>query len=61
MNPSHHGPSKLTGASLQAARLDGCTCDPDVKTTEDMSGVMHIQILHDDWCALLQARAAQWN
>lgn len=61
MNPSHHGPSKLTGASLQAVRLDGCTCQPDVELTEEYPGVMRLQIMHDSWCSLIQAQAAQWN
>jgi hypothetical protein len=34
-----------------AARVEGCTCDPDV----DLSNPPHAHISHDDWCALLRA------
>ena len=36
-------------AALMAARVSGCTCDPEI----DLEGIA-ATVYHDDWCALLR-------
>ena len=43
------------------ARLQGCTCHPDVEVTEDAPRLYRGDIAHDPDCRLLLSKAAPWN
>jgi hypothetical protein len=40
---------------VHAARLQGCTCDVDVRICEDDGVIVDVQARHDAWCPLLRA------
>lgn len=42
---------QAVAAALVAARIGGCTCDPDIRiTAESGAGDYSIGVAHDDWC-----------
>jgi hypothetical protein len=49
-----YDPERMTAheAVLTAARLAGCTCNPDIELAEPP----HAHVRHDNWCALLRAQ-----
>lgn len=48
---------------LAVARLQGCTCEPEITTTTDaeLTNLHHSTIAHDSWCPLLMARSSSTN
>lgn len=57
-NPPSRDLSSL-GAAL--ARAHGCTCRPDVTTTRDKYGIVHVTVAHDACCPLIAHKVARWN
>ncbi len=66
-NRPHRRPAKrvtadqIRAAALDASRLAGCDCTPELTLTPDDDGMYRCQVGHDPWCALLQRRSAPWN
>lgn len=52
---------ELKAAIVAAARLAGCTCQPEVTIRTEAPDIHHGAVAHDKWCALLQRKAAPWN
>lgn len=48
-------------AALMFARLQGCTCTPDVTIERHAEGIAYARMAHDQWCPLLLARNAHRN
>jgi hypothetical protein len=49
---------RLTEATLNTARLQGCTCQPDVQIAGS-GGFYSALVAHDEWCSLAPGQRAQ--
>jgi hypothetical protein len=52
--PGHYARSDLAAAALQAARLAGCCCDPEIAIVGAWP-LFDAEVSHDPWCPLLLA------
>jgi hypothetical protein len=52
---------RIEAAALTAAQLAGCTCDPEVTTTETCPGLWSATVHHDQTCELHARLVAPWN
>lgn len=49
---------RLTELALNTARLQGCTCKPDVQIAGS-DGFYSAIVAHDEWCRVAPGRRAQ--
>lgn len=45
---------RVTRESIQAARQQGCACQPDAIVEWEPGGIPLVRLAHDDWCPLMR-------